>query len=75
MGFSQSQIEHAVQSHCAFETVASESYEQERIASSINGEIVSDSELDDPDQYIGIKSVTSDAGRELVRKRRVSIKA
>ena len=29
---------------------------------------------DDPDQYLGIKSVTSDAGRELIHKKRVSIK-
>ena len=75
MDFSQSQIEHIVQSHRAFEAAASESYEQERIARSINGEIVSESESDDLNQYVGIKSVTSTAGRELIRKKHVSIKA
>ena len=58
----------------AFEAAASESYDQERIAWSINGEIVSESESGDPDQYIGIKSVTSDTGRELIHKKRVSMK-
>ena len=52
MGFSQSQIEHTVQSHLAFKAAPSESYEQERIARSINGEIVSESESDDPEQYV-----------------------
>lgn len=74
MGFSQSQIERTVLSHRAFQAAASESYEQERIARSINGEIVSESESDDPDHYVGIKSITSAAGRELIRKKRVSIK-
>ena len=74
MGLSQNQMEHTVQSHRAFQAAASESYEQERIARSINGEIVSESESDDPDQYVGITSITSAAGRELIRKKRVSIK-
>ena len=45
MGFSQSQIKHTVLSHCAFEAAASESYDQERIARSINGEIVSELDI------------------------------
>ena len=51
-----------------------QSCEQERIARSINGEIVSESESDDPEQYIGVKSVSSAAGRKLIHKKRVSIR-
>lgn len=36
-------------------------YEQERMARSINGEIVSESESEDPEQYVGVKSVVSEA--------------
>lgn len=64
MSLSQSQIELTVLSHRAFEAAASESYEQERIARSVNGEIVTESDSDDPDQFVGITSVRSAAGRE-----------
>ena len=57
MGFSQSQIEHTVQSHRAFKTAASESYEQEGIARSINDGIGSELESDDPEQYVGVECI------------------
>ena len=59
LDFSPNKIELTVLSDHAFQATTSESYEQERIARSINGDVVSESESDDPDQYIGIKSVTS----------------
>lgn len=59
LDFSPNKIELTVLSHRALRAATSESYEQERIARSINGDVVSESESDDPDQYIGIKSVTS----------------
>jgi len=44
------------------------------MARSINGEIVSESESEDPEQYVGVKSVTSEAGKTLVQKKRIAIK-
>ena len=72
--FSQRQLELAVQSHRAFVAATSASYEEERMARSINGEIVSESESEDPEQYIGVKNVMSEAGKLLVMKKRTAIK-
>ena len=50
--FSQSQLELIVQSHRAFEAAKRESYEDELEARIINGEVVSESESEDPEQYV-----------------------
>ena len=74
LGFSQRHLELIVQSHRVFTAATSACYEQERMARSINGEVVSESESDDPEQYIGVKSVMSKAGKTLVQKKRTAIK-
>ena len=74
LGFSQRQLELIVQSHHAFTGATSACYEQERMARSINGEIVSESESEDPEQYIGVKSIMSEEGKTLVQKKRTAIK-
>ena len=48
-----------------------ESYEDERMARFINGEIVSESESDNPEDYI---SLTNEANRSLILKKRAAIK-
>ena len=72
--FSQRELELIVQSHRAFTAATSACYEQERMARSINGEIVSESESEYPEQYVGVKSVTSEAGKTLVQKKQIAIK-
>ena len=69
LGFNERQLEPVVQSHCAFEAATSASYREQRMARSVNGEVVSESDSEDSDQYIGVKSVTSEAGKALVRKK------
>ena len=73
-GFSERQLELIVQSHRAFAAATSASYEDERLARSINGEVVSESDSEDPEQYVGVKSVMSEASKVLVRKKRITIK-
>lgn len=73
IGFRAKQLDSIVQSHRAF--LAAESLHQERIARVINEEIISsESESDDPEEYIGVQSATSDAGAALVKKRRKAVK-
>ena len=74
LGFNERQMELIVQSHRAFEASTSASYNEERIARSINGDIVSESDSEDPEQYVGVKSATSEAGKVLVQKKRMTIK-
>ena len=47
------------QSHQALAAVDTANYESERIANMINGDVVMDSESDDPENYIGVKDVAS----------------
>ena len=68
LGFSEKQIQAVVQSHRAF--LSSKSSYEERIARSINGEVVSESESDKPEQYVGIKDVMSQREKAIVKKRR-----
>lgn len=72
LGFSEKQIQAVVQSHRAF--LSSKSSYEERIARSINGEVVSESESDNPEQYVGIKDVMSQRGKAIVKKRRTAIR-
>ena len=46
----------------------------ERVARSVNGEVVLESESDDPEQYVGVKHVMSEAGKLIVKKKRRAIK-
>lgn len=69
LGFSKEQLELIVQSHRAFTAARSACYAQERVARSINGEIVSESEAEDPEQYVGVKSAWSEAGKNSYGRR------
>ena len=42
-----------------------------RMARAINGEIVTDSESDNPLDYVGVRDTLSDRGKLLVKKRAV----
>jgi len=44
-------------------------YEQDHIARSVNGEIVSESESDDPELYVGLVDPFSESAKSLVVKR------
>ena len=70
----QKQMELTVHSHRAFVAATSASYEEDRNARVINGEVVSESESEDSQEFDGVKRVIDQAGKSLVRKRRMAIK-
>lgn len=72
LGFTEKQIQSVVQSHRAF--LSTESIYEEQVARSLNGEVVSESESDNPEQYVGVKDVMSETGKAIVKKRRIAIK-
>jgi len=45
-------------------------YESERIANMVNGNVVTDSESDDPENYIGIKDLISNNAVTIIAKQR-----
>lgn len=47
---------------------------EERTARMINGDIVSDSESDDADHFVGVENPLTDVGKQLLKKRREAIK-
>ena len=53
------------QSYQAFLAVETDMYEQERTARSVNGEVVSESESDDPESYVGLSDPFSEAAKKL----------
>lgn len=63
-----------LQSKEAWEAVENDSIEQRRIERAVNGDIVTDSESDDPSQYIGLTGPSSACGQELIIKRRKAIR-
>ena len=52
------------------------SYEQQRLARCINGEVVSESESDNPEEYLNVKNSQNinDAGKKIILKKRNAIK-
>jgi len=62
------------QSYHAYLQSKHDSHEGERLASMVNGGIVTDSESDNPEQYIGISDLASKNGNELIMKRRTAIR-
>ena len=40
----------------------------------VNGEVVTDSESDNPDDFVGLRSILSETGKQLISKRRKAIK-
>lgn len=61
-------------SHEAFQATQLQFHQQNRTTSMINGDIVTDSESDNPEDYIGLTDVLSEAGKSLLCKRRAAIK-
>ena len=57
-------------------TVENDSYDQERTVRAINGEIVTESESDDPEVYVTLKNPLSTVtvGRQLLVQKRTSIR-
>ena len=58
----------------AFIAAKNDQCEDERVARMVNGDIVTDSESDNPEDYCGLKNVLSETGRTFITKRRASIK-
>ena len=71
--FTPSQLDLIVQSYNAFDATIQDSYEDERIARTINGEVVSDSESDDPEDYIALQN-SRKARNDLIEKKQKAIK-
>ena len=59
--------------YLAFSTAEWDVYDQNRIARAVNGEIVSESESDCPEAYVGVSDPLSCAGKELIAKKRTMI--
>ena len=59
-----------MQSYHAYLQSKHDSHEDKRLASMVNGEIVTDSESDNNEQYIGISDLASKNENELIMKRR-----
>ena len=64
----------ALTSYRAFLADKCDAYEQERLARTVNGEVVTDSESDNPDDFVGLTSILDEAGKQLISKRRATIK-
>ena len=64
------------ESYMAYKCVHNDTciYEQDRTAWSLNGEIVSDSESDDPECYVGINDPLSDKAKLLIAKNCAAIR-
>lgn len=69
LGFNKKELDSVVQSHRAFLSAKSACIQDEQVARVVIGEGVSEAESDDPEQYIGVRSVTSEAGKMIVKKR------
>lgn len=64
----------AVNSYHAFLAAKCDVYEEERLARMLNGEVVTDSEADNPDDYVELNNVVNESSRKLIAKRRKAIK-
>jgi len=62
------------QSYQAFHAAETDMHEQEHIARIVNGDIVSESESDDPEKYVGLSDPFSESAKSLVVKRRHQIR-
>ena len=74
LGLTEDKLTLVTQSYHAYLQSKQDSYEGERIANMVNGDIVTDSESDNPEQYIGISELASKNGNELIMKRRAIIR-
>ena len=62
-----------IQSYQAFNASTSDTCEQERVARMVNGDVVTDSESDNPDDFVGFCDVLNERGINLIAKRRAAI--
>lgn len=61
------------QSRLAYLAAENDMYEQQHTARALNGEIVSESESDDPESYVMITDPLSEEGKLLIKKKRAAI--
>ena len=61
------------QSYLAVRAAKADQADDERLACALNGEIVTDSESDDPECYTHLKDPLSEAGKKIVVKQRAAI--
>ena len=71
-GFEEHEVDLIKQSHDAYCAAEAEECRQ-RVANAINGDVVTDSESDDPDSYIGLDP-KSELGKMVIVKKRAAIK-
>ena len=64
-------VNHSYHAFCAAEA---DNYDQDWIARVVNGEVVSESESDNPESYAAISNALSTAGKELIAKKRKMIR-
>ena len=62
------------QSKRAYSATKLPSSEEDRIARSVNGEIVTDSDSDNPEEYLGLSDLLTERGKQLIAKRRAAIR-
>ena len=62
------------QSYLAFCAAEGDMYDQDRTARIVNGEVVSESESDNPEEYSAIKDPLSIMGKEMITKKRAQIR-
>ena len=73
LGLDEHQLQLLLQSKHAVHMAESDAYADGRIARAINGEVVTDSESDNPEDYVHLQDPLSEEGRALVKKRRTAI--
>ena len=61
------------QSHAAFLLIEGDELLKQREASALNGEIVSESDSDNPDNYTGISSLSSERAKVIIKKKVAAI--
>ena len=71
-GFDEKEVGLLTQSYLAF--VGVDSYDQDRIARAVNGEIVSKSDSLNPEAYTTVTDPLSTSGKELIAKKRMMIR-
>ena len=62
------------QSYLAYLTAEADMKDQVRAARAVDGEIVTESDSDDPEPYVGLKDPLSGAGKNLIVKKRATIR-
>ena len=67
-GFEEHKVDLIQQSYNACAAAENEERRQQRVANAINGDVVTDSESDDPDSYIGLDPKT-ELGKMIIVKK------